>query len=755
MSTTNPLGSPFEKYAGWIALGCGIIAAILTIYFFCLVEAVGYVDVPFWDAWGYLKPGQILEMWRHNNEHWIPFPRMVFWLDDVVFKGRNQFNIAVIALIQVAHAAVFMLLARTLGYRSRKTFIFAACAVLVVIMAPSQRENFNWGFEVQFVLVYAAFTAGAYALVRYDATNRPAWLAAALFAGLVSAGSMANGMATLPLLGVMALVMRRPRAALAFSAVEVIAAMGFFKGYLSQSHGPVHHHLNASSVAYGLAYLGNPLALTFNSLIIRARVLPTDMSVEAIWLGAAVAVAAGLSLLSLINWANLRRNSGPTTSKIPILRLLPDTTNDAGRASLALGAIILFILATAAMTTIGRTEAGVSQALSSRYGSSVVTLLAATLLLLGSLWREKMSDARIRSFGIVLFGVALVTFAWSGRVAIAASAAQRLNEERAMLALAANVQDSAALSLVTYSPQTALADFDRLRDEHKSLFSEDWVQAIGKPLSHLVSEGVGGQCEGRLAPLSMKVGPNDVYPYFGPHGDVWAPHDQHPTPTLVMVDSAGNVVGLGRVEATESDIRGGGIRTNHKLIPWQGELEPNFAGVVTAYLLIDGGHKACAIGEKTAVSDASGPGDISQAQIPLAPLGAQKMGSFTLGGDYPDSGSPGRPGPVYGSWSGADSNTGSLRLRYGPAPANATALLVPLLQGAGLSNDLGLRVQLQPSGRVLALIEPSGFSKWGWWRIPLPANIQDQTIEVQAVDDGTVWAEWLAVGPAYVQVSGK
>jgi hypothetical protein len=755
------------RYAGWFAVALAAAAAVTTIYFVWLTIAIGYVDVPFWDQWGYLANEEILQLWRHHNEHLILFPRLIFWVDDAVFGGRNQFNIAVILLIQSVHAGLLVLFAKELGYRSPRALLFAGCAIVVLMFAPCQRENFTWGFQVQFMLVFAAFTAGAYGLTRYAATDRSFWLVFTVAAGLVCAGSMSNGLAALPLLGALALALHSRRAAQVLWGAAIVAAIVFMIGYVSPSSGGVSHGFSAASLGYALAYLGNPLAVTLTGTLTRFHLLPSATQTgQAIWLGLGVAVVTGLALLSLVDWASLRRVRAPLASAqasglwaraAAAWRLRPALTGEAERSGLGLAAVIAFVLATVALTTFGRTSQGAEQALASRYATSVAPLLAAGLLLVGRLWRDRVSPAWARNLGILFFGFCLCVFAWSGREMAAAALEQRNAEEGGMLALAVGSQDTEALSRLTYSPATALTDVERLRDEHKSLFSERWVQAMGKPLGDLATFGVGGRCEGAIEPLSSRLDAmGGAAPSFSPGGEVWAPHDQHPTPTIVLVDARGRVAGLGRIMVRDSDVKDGGIRRNHKLVPWRGELAPGVSGEITAYLLIDGGRGACAIGRAAAEASATGgPGDDSQAQVALTAQDTHVQGSFPVGGSYPNTGSPTRPGPFFGSWAGSDANKGSVILSYGPLPANAVAILTPVLQGPGETVGLSLRARLEPSGKVLAVIEPSGFSQWAWWRVPLPENSQGQQVEVEAVDGGSGWGQWLAVGSSYAQLGPK
>jgi hypothetical protein len=751
-----------DRYAGRIAVASAAVAAAVTLYYLWLSIAAGYVDVPLVDQMRYLNPTAMLQLWKHHNGvHLIFFPRLIFWIDDRFFAGSNQFNIAVLLLIQAGLAGVFVLLARMLGFRSVRATAFVTGLSVVLAFATCQHESFVWGWEVQYVLVDAAFAFGAYALARFAATSDPRWLAAAVAGGLVSLGSLGNGIAALPLLVVLALAYRRRGAALVLLLVAVIGTWAYFATNDptpppgSQFRGGVFPYL----AIYGLVFLGNPLTQTFVAQVGHPIApLPRHFDLEALWIGFAAAAASVLAIVSVA----VRVRNGRVSWRGPNAASAEAGGLEAWYADLALVAVILFAYAAMVITTYGRSWFGLHGALAERYASPVLPMLLATLLLLGHAWRANAGPARMKSLAVVAIGLGLLAFAVRGGAQMREVTDQRTSNERTVMALAVGIEDNSLLPVMFIKPETMVKGFARLRAVHKSLFSEPWVQAVGQPLDRVAPMGVGGRCEGAVNPLMAELdSATDAHrPLDPPYGEVWAPHDQHPTPTIVLVDKGGRVTGIGRVEATIADIKGGGIRANHKLVPWQGELLPGTAGDLTAYLLINDGRKACPFGKMPAIASAGGElGQASQAQVPLVAQSVAIKGVFPLGGTGPsggpDIGAPDRPGPVYGSWAGADANKGSLVLRYGAPPARAVAILTPVVQGPGQSSGLGLRIRLEPSGQVLAMAAPNGLNRWRWWRVPLPANAQGQQVEVEAVDSATGPAQWLAVGASYAEVAAR
>jgi hypothetical protein len=122
--------------------------------------------------------------------------------------------------------------------------------------------------------------------------------------------------------------------------------------------------------------------------------------------------------------------------------------------------------------------------------------------------------------------------------------------------------------------------------------------------------------------------------------------------------------------------------------------------------------------------------------------------AWTKSGDYPAPASAADPADYFASWSGADSNTGSLRMAVN-AESRPTLLLpyktgpVPLRQS--------IRI-VDASGAVIWSMNPLPVSEqWTYVRIALPP--QTQFVSVEAVDAGAGWGEWHAVAPPHTFLS--
>jgi hypothetical protein len=212
---------------------CLVIAAVGLLISTVIWMALAWSPLPFWDQWESVFEYMALKdqgphLWQlvgQHNEHRIVFPRLVFLADLAVFGGANRLLFPLLLLIQLAHAALLI------GHgRPRPTdwvrFGPVAAAVVALMVSLTQAENLFWGFQIQFVGVFAC-ASGAYFLLARSvvaARARAPWLGpfvGSLALLVVSIFTMANGVAAAILAVVLALVLRAPARILISLAVIV------------------------------------------------------------------------------------------------------------------------------------------------------------------------------------------------------------------------------------------------------------------------------------------------------------------------------------------------------------------------------------------------------------------------------------------------------------------------------------------------------------------------------------------------------
>jgi hypothetical protein len=120
-------------------------------------------------------------------------------------------------------------------------------------------------------------------------------------------------------------------------------------------------------------------------------------------------------------------------------------------------------------------------------------------------------------------------------------------------------------------------------------------------------------------------------------------------------------------------------------------------------------------------------------------------GGWTKDGLYPAVAGPPIAGPVYGSWSGSDTNKGIIKL--GPLYVrNAAAIAIPLITGP---RNVGMEVKVVDvkTGELLGVLSPPPARlQWWAWRVALPEDQPEMTIMIIAEDNGAGWGQWQGIG---------
>ncbi len=188
---------------------------------------------------------------EQHNEHRILLTKLIMLLDETVFGGSNLLNLFVIYLTQAVNAWLLIVLAWRAGLRTGPEIVPAALIAVSALFTVHQYENLTWGFQTQFVIVFAAATAAFLSLARYAETGQPAKLALTILACAIATSEMANGILVGFTAVAMAIALRLSRrivAVLALSATLLLAA------YLI-NYSSVAHHSNV------IVSLSHPLQL--------------------------------------------------------------------------------------------------------------------------------------------------------------------------------------------------------------------------------------------------------------------------------------------------------------------------------------------------------------------------------------------------------------------------------------------------------------------------------------------------------------
>ncbi len=224
------ISTPTLRRVFWFSLtGLASVAAVFIVGDTLRAVVPLWSPLPWFDEWatvdliagwqdGTRTVGNVL--FSQHNEHRILVPRLVFFADDLLFRGRGYLSLAAIFAVQLLHAGLFAaVLGRSRPARAGRWAI--AAAVLAAMFSLRQDENFSSGFQLQFVAVFAGATLSFVLFglaAKREVQRRPvrAALLASLGAALITTLTMANGLVVGYVLVVLALIARlRPRVALA------------------------------------------------------------------------------------------------------------------------------------------------------------------------------------------------------------------------------------------------------------------------------------------------------------------------------------------------------------------------------------------------------------------------------------------------------------------------------------------------------------------------------------------------------------
>ncbi len=571
--TMSRMGTPRRlALARWcVAVGLGGLALFVagsTAYW----QSRSTFAIPYWDQWSAVydyfrfRSGQVGfdRLFAQSNEHRIFFPRLIMFADLWLFGGRNAFNVVTSDTFQIAHLSLLLWMGRA---SLRHSFVgwTTAAFVTTAMLTGSQYENIYWGFQSQFVMVFLfaslALAAAASVPRRRGSLPRAALLSTALLSALVATFSMANGLIVWPLLALTLIARRagwKPVAAVA--AVGGVATAFYLHGYASiATHTPLTAALRqpVEALSYFFAYLG-------------ALVTP-----QAPWAACGFGIALAILLMALAS-RQARRGA----------------VFDAQAAFL--WGVALFVLLSAAVTTLGRFEFGIVQALSPRYITPDAVLWSATVLLTLKEFRE----TRTETAGMLLAISCAALTGWLALVDQPLSFDRMADHETKMIdasdAVIAGVTDAAALAALGPSPEGEVEVSALLKAHDLSLFASREAGWMGGNVARLFTVVDDPSC----------VGSVDLVQPLGPEGRAgvevtgwaWVGGEQRGPAELVFTDERGMVVGLAHGRMARPDVPAAMAAVASDRVGFHGFLSPTRGSALSAYAVTAHADEACRIG---------------------------------------------------------------------------------------------------------------------------------------------------------------
>ncbi len=529
---TSPRQSTLTHILGYsiLAIGAGTVVGAAN------VMKAGYSIVPYWDELDVmtdyvdaLHKSVLPWIWAQHNEHRILFYKLLFIVDMRFFQGRNWPMYAAMFCSQAALAALIGYMLYKLG--DIKGPLWRACfgLTLFCLFCPSQWENFCWAFQLSFVLVNLWVVAAVLCLVIYKqhlASGQPGGLGLVLVSFLAATAATftnGNGITIWPVLIVLALLARLPWRIVAVYAVGLACMVAV---YLIGYQSPSQHASPLKSISQSrkvLEYMANYFA---------GGVLPDSaiLKTRAIGLAPAIGLLGLLAAIALMLWLTWHGSKK-------------------GLLEFALSGIILYAMATALITSLGRVNYGTLQAFTSRYQSFALLFWLAL-----SLWIISIAARQPTAFGLIavyLLIIVVTCYAATQYGGIVEHVSRnKAARDLGGVAMITGIHDDGFLRSQILPTPIAWPEVEELRSRQLSLFSTPTAKQFGQEFARYYRPASPDTCQGRVDAAS--------YVSTNPEGVVirgWVVQGLTGDPLEeVLFVAEGRIVGFGVLEPERFDV---------------------------------------------------------------------------------------------------------------------------------------------------------------------------------------------------------
>lgn len=684
-----------------------------------------WTPLPFWDQWdtladyaAYKADGPSWAMlFKQHMEHRLVFPRLLFLADLELFGGRNLLLIPLIMLIQGVTTLILLKAGGAVQQANRALTVAVGASVTALMFSLTQHENFRWGFQVQFVGVYACAVA-SYALIHASAAREARGeryalpLTAAILLLVVGVFTMANGVVAAWLSLALALSLNLGKRSLIALAVTVAAATAlYFVGY---QHGPSGTVSSLAAdpvraVQFVLSYLGN-------------------IAWE-VWRGEErrlICLCVGALGVGLTGVATIRMLLG----------------RDRGSVRLVYLAVIILVSSSAVLTAAGRMSFGVEQAFASRYMTPVAIYWSCQLLYWASVSRKHG-----RWTAPVWCGAAIVI--------VAMGAAQRhvkasIFEQIAAMHLASDallvrVNDTYALERAYPRPNVIAEVAPFMRREHLSIFTSNEAEWVGQALTKVARPSEASRCAGAFDVIRRP--PQNLGDVVQVAGWAWDRADRRPAKRVLLINDDGIVAGIATVGIPRPDVTEALSFVHTLTTGWRGYAHAADGVALRPYVILADG-SACPVADSKAAPLGPRPALKPYAGGVDRPLAAKVELQNSFGPDAPpfEIAAPVPPN-AFTSWMGSDSATGAIR--FGPFTSRTGRISFKIVTGPDTS---GARIDVLDAvtQEVLQAYAPPVIAAWR----PVVIDVEpDRPLVLRAQDYGAGWGEWIGItAPHEVEV---
>lgn len=452
-------------------------------------------------------------LWTQHSEHRIVLPRLIFWADLQLFRFRGIFTIGCSLFFQ-AGEAILLCFAFSRVRKCTTISKFGYAALLFGMMfSASQIQNFNFPFQIAFPLAFFTASVSIYLVVNHCETNDGHWIP--LFFGLVAAAcatlSLGCRLMVWPVLVLICIIERASiKTIVTYITAGTVMWVSYFIGY----HSP-------SQSAAPWASLKHPIQISaFTFTFLASALTPRPSS-----------LAALLGFLSLLCIA------------IGLILYVRVRSNALWRSSGFFIYMVIFIVATALLTSLGRLNSDLEEAATIRYRMPSLIFWACIIGLSSSLINR--TSMYIRHFvGAPFLALFFLVFfllpAQKPTIEYFARLGRQIDDDS--IALAVDPTNSTFEGLFGIRPDLVRDYSPFLRKNHLSIFADRLFTASHDPLASLFEGVLTQQCSGsvdRLQPTNGTAQENGAV-----SGWAWLPSESRGPEVIVLADEKGTIVGL-------------------------------------------------------------------------------------------------------------------------------------------------------------------------------------------------------------------